>query len=236
MSFEDDLPKPAGDEYMPDGLSIKVYAPDLGNDPAFLQSVAGALQASAGGNYRSTRGTGKKAVYEISVSQVTYEYSDDPSRMGGLAGAIIGGVVGNKVTKRKNRVGGTIIGAIGGGVVGSELFKEKAHVWAFTVRLKQRTSAEGQKVLSGSGRNKAVETSGTGDVDFGQVANFDALESASRTNRFNVTSHTYEQTRSFAVIVKGQGLGFSKDDAMELAKKKIITELPGFVFGGFTVF
>ncbi|MGE3165615.1 MAG: hypothetical protein AB7O52_11960 [Planctomycetota bacterium] len=231
LEFEPDLPAPSSDEYLQDGLDIRMFSADI-DDDEFKSALAARIkdQASrAGTEFKSVRGTGKKPVYSIKITQLDQQEGANFSAIGGITGAIGGAVVGYNVSG-SHRGRNAWIGGGAGALLLAWMFGEEHYGWTFLVELSQRTSEEGQAVIQNKKGGVKVEQAGSEDVDTGRISTFSDLEAATKDVTFNVKSNTYRQARSFSVFVKGSRVLLNKQKAANAAKALMLDKLPDYLF------
>lgn len=231
LEFEPDLPAPATDEYLENGLDIRMFSADI-DDDEFKSALAGRIkdQASrAGTEFKSVRGTGKKPVYSIKITQLDQQEGAKFSALGGITGAIGGAVVGYNVSD-KHRGRNAWIGGGAGALLLAWIFGEEHYGWTFLVELTQRTSESGQAVIQNKKGGVKVERMASEDVDVARISSFSDLEAATKDVTFNVNSNTYRQARSFSVFVKGSRVLLNKEKAANAAKALMLDKLPDYLF------
>ncbi len=64
------------------------------------------------------------------------QHKAQPSGVGAVAGALLGGVVGNRFGGGNGRALSTVAGAVGGGYAGNEIEKNTHHTTTYQVRVK----------------------------------------------------------------------------------------------------
>jgi hypothetical protein len=232
VQIDEDLPPPNPEEYLADGIAIRIFTPnlDLEQDPGFAAELGRRLQERT--RFRPTRGTGKKPAVEVLVYEGQYNDARDPSEVGGLIGAIAGASAVYGITKNPWAAAG------GGGIFGIFGYfagQEKFHTWSFGVVVKQKTTLEGVRRLESEGKKVEQTATQLRDVDFNAITSADQLRNLTEKSVFETKTNTLTTYQTFLVSVNGKGLLFTRGKAWELAKEKIAAALPGYLVGG-TVF
>ena len=206
-----------------------VSSPDLelNQDSQFKTSVRERLRQYNPG-FESTNGTGKKPVYSLLISESSYRETNDPSELGGAAGAVLAGTTAHAVLGDYLATGAA---GFVGWLAGTFFFEEKFHVWTFEIRVRQRTSAQGLATIKSRHGNNVRVTQKSTDGDVDKVTSAEALDNVSKETVFNVASNVLERVRVFTVVVKGRGMNFSREDAAALAREKVAVGIPELLFG-----
>lgn len=224
ISPDDDLP-PAED-CVPKGLRITIDSTLM--DEEFRGELVSKLRETSGGRYVSMRGQQGEPQFELQVTEMTNNDKFEPSTVGAIVGGL-GGAAGGAAADKRWRSRGATIGGIGGAAAGWLLFSEQQNIWAFEVKFKQRTSAEGSGQIN---QRQSNETGSGGNVQ-GNAGAFGGSSVEEQTKRvtFDVTSNTAVQTRYFAVAVEG-GAFSTEGGRADAAKALLLERLPGFLMGG----
>lgn len=221
---DDDLP--CSENCVPKGLRIALDSSLM--DDAFRAQLAEKMRGAAGGRYVSMKGETKEPQFELLVTEMTNNNKFDPSEVGAIVGGL-GGAVGGAAADKWN-ARGAVIGGVGGAAAGWLLFSKQQDTWAFEVKFKQRTSAEGQGKINQKQDNNTNSGGGqTGTT--GLAAGGSSASDQTKRVTFDVKSNTAVQTRYVAVAVEG-GAFSTEDGRKEAAKKALLERLPSFLMSG----
>jgi len=222
---DDDLPCAAN--CVPKGLRIAIDSTLM--DEQFRGELVDKLRTAAGGRFTSMRGQEGEPQYELMVTEMTNNDEFEPSTVGAIVGGLGGAGAGAAIDPRW-RTRGAAIGAAGGAAAGWLLFSKQQNLWAFEIKFKQRTSAEGRGRIDA--RQEHNTNSGGGLAgNTGVSSAGGSLNEQTKTVQFDVTSNTAVQTRYVAVAVEG-GAFSTESGRSEAAKKLLLERLPGFLMGG----
>jgi len=224
---DDDLPQP--ENCVPKGLRIAIDSSLM--DDAFKAQLAEKMRAASGGRYASMRGETKDAQYELIVTEMTNNDKFEPSTVGAIVGGL-GGAAGGAAADKWS-VRGAAIGGVAGAAGGWLLFSKQQDTWAFEVKFKQRTSAEGHGRLQQKQANN-TNSGGAQTGNTGLRAGGGSLNDQVKTVTFDVKSNTAVQTRYVAVAVEG-GAFSTEAGRKEAAQKVLLERLPGYLMGGVAV-
>ncbi|MFO1077224.1 MAG: hypothetical protein U1E73_05805 [Planctomycetota bacterium] len=225
ISPDDDLP--VAQNCVPKGLRIAIDSTLMDTD--FRTQLSGKLRETAGGRFVSMRDQTGDPQYELIVTEMTNNDKFEPSKVGAIVGGLSGGV-GGAVADKRWRARGAAIGAVAGAAAGWLLFSKQQNLWAFEVKFKQRTSAEGRGKIKQNQRN---ETSSGGSLqgNTGVGSGGSSANDQTKVVDWDVASNCAVQTRYFAVAVEG-GAFSTEAGRAEAAKAVLLDRLPGFLMGG----
>jgi hypothetical protein len=232
--FDADLPPPAGDEYLPNGLEIRIASPELkldSNEDLMKSLVEGVRRSNA--DLRSVRGTGKKPTCSLLIYENGYVDQNDLSKLGGAVSGIVAGAATWVATDSLAATG--LLGTAGA-LFGAFLFEQKIHTWSYAVIVKQHTSLDGVKKIRDQEQSSLTETGELDDASGFKKTQSESVRKGEATVEFDTKTNTRIVTRNFLVMVKGRGFDFTLEKAKELARQEVIQNLPSFVFAGGTVF
>lgn len=227
ISPDDDLP-PA-ETCLPKGLRISIDSSLM--DETFRGQLVEKLRAASGGRYASMKGETKDPQFELLVTEMTNNDKFEPSTVGAIVGGLGGAAGGAAADKWSGR--GAAIGGVAGAAVGWLAFSKQQDTWAFEVKFKQRTSAEGHGKLQQKQENK-TNSGGAQTGNTGLTAGGGSLNDQVKNVSFDVKSNCAVQTRYFAVAVEG-GAFSTQDGRKEAARKMLLDRLPGWLMGGHAV-
>ncbi|MCR9246419.1 MAG: hypothetical protein NXI31_15405 [bacterium] len=222
---DDDLP--CAENCVPKGLRIAVDSTLMDKD--FQKEFAQALRNTSAGRFVSMRGQTGEPQFELLVTEMTNNDKWEPSTVGAIVGGL-GGAAGGAAADKRWRSRGAAIGGAAGAAAGWLLWSKQQNLWAFEVKFKQRTSAEGRGKIEQKGGS---ETSSGGSLQgvTGMGAGGTAFQEQVKRVDWDVTSNTAVQTRYFAVAVEG-GAFSSEAGRADAAKAALLERLPTFLMGG----